>query len=155
MEQTLRSERRAYVDTRNACAFRTQAAPPPHGWLACYFVSHVPTQSLLNVYGADDVSDTDDETVLPENPMSPEQIALMRAPMPLTGSKNGHHAWLTCQRASLSCSLRESPLTRECRARTRCHTVDRKIALMRELDLDDAPPQGSSAVVVPAAPVAR
>lgn len=34
-------------------------------------------QSLLSLYGSDDLSDTENESELPENPMSPEQIAFM------------------------------------------------------------------------------
>ena len=34
-------------------------------------------QSLLSMYGIDELSDTDGESELPENPMSPQQIALM------------------------------------------------------------------------------
>ena len=34
--------------------------------------------SLLDRYGIDELSDTDGENELPENPMSPEQIARMR-----------------------------------------------------------------------------
>ena len=45
-----------------------------------YTLSHLPrssAQSLLSMYGIDELSDTDGESELPENPMSPEQIALM------------------------------------------------------------------------------
>ena len=35
--------------------------------------------SLLSQYGIDELSDTDGESDVPENPMSPQQIAMMRA----------------------------------------------------------------------------
>ena len=34
-------------------------------------------QSLLNMYGIDELSDTEGESELPENPMTPDQIAMM------------------------------------------------------------------------------
>ena len=73
------------------------------------------------MYGIDELSDTDGEGDLPENPMSPEQIALMRKPL-LARS----YARACCPDARVPRAL-DRP------------AVDRQIALTRELDLEGDP----------------
>ena len=105
-------------------------------------------QSLLSMYGLDELSDTDGEGELPDNPMSPQQIALMR-----NRARRTHRSPAALFSAAV--------LTRRGRAHSRrlrvAAAVDRQIALTRELDIDDSspprplpPPTGAS--VVPIAP---
>ena len=86
-------------------------------------------QSLLSMYGIDELSDTDGESDLPDNPMSPEQIAMMRErraraqPACAHALRRASHVRRHAGRIALSFAL----------------TVDRQIALTRELDIDDPP----------------
>lgn len=57
------------------CCFPIRESRPASAAAAA---EHAQKDSLLEKYGIDELSDTDGESELPENPMSPEQIARMR-----------------------------------------------------------------------------
>lgn len=57
------------------CCFPIRESRPTSAAAAA---EHAQKDSLLEKYGIDELSDTDGESELPENPMSPEQIARMR-----------------------------------------------------------------------------
>ena len=72
---------------KDVCAPHTMV--PHRTWVFSKYHAPLPRvpQSLLSMYGIDEMSDTDGEGDMLENPMSPEQIAHMRellSPRPRT-----------------------------------------------------------------------